>query len=128
MTESTLDPQPNDHPRTAQSVSPFLRVKTPEPMSAREIDQRARACWEAIAGETGTRRTHAMKVARLYNVCRDLQVAREEGAGAKVLLAAGGLVLSVIAASLGFTVAHIASVIGNAFTTRLTLPRLGVAR
>jgi hypothetical protein len=62
-----------------QKSSPFLRA-IPEPLTAQEIDRQARAIYENIAAETGSRHTHAGKVARLYLLCRDIQHAALQGA------------------------------------------------
>jgi hypothetical protein len=82
--------------------SPSLRGRVAtEPLTAREIDTRARAIWENIAGETGTRRTHAQKVARLYLLCRDIQQAVIEGARFQTVRAVLDLIALVIARSYG---------------------------
>jgi hypothetical protein len=83
-----------------QSASVFLRP-APGPLTAREIDGKARAIWENIAAETGTRHTHALKVARLYNVCRDIQIAVAGGARFKTVVAVLDLIATTIARSFG---------------------------
>jgi hypothetical protein len=52
----------------------------PMPLDARELDRRVRSVWGDIADETGLRTAHAKKIARLYNVCRDVQQAALSGA------------------------------------------------
>ena len=84
-----------------QNVSAVLRREVSEPLTAREIDRAARAIWENIAGETGTRRTHAKKVARLYLLCSDLQQAVCEGARFRTVRAVLDLIGLVIARSYG---------------------------
>ena len=79
-----------------QFAAAFLRPKVPTPVDAREIDRCARAIWDNIAGETGSRRETAAKVARLYNVCRDIQRAREQGAMAATLWAIVKLIIAVV--------------------------------
>lgn len=75
-------------------------------MTPVEIDRRARAVWDDIAADTGRDLKHAQRVARLYGVCRDIQRAREAGAGGKTLMALGALVASVIANALSLRVAR----------------------
>jgi len=50
-------------------------------MDARELDRECRTVWAQIAHETGSWKAHAKKVARLFNVCRDIQQAIVEGRG-----------------------------------------------
>ena len=61
------------------TLSHFLRERIPSPMTAREIDRRARAAWDNVAGATGARTSQAQKIARTYTLCRDLQQAVADG-------------------------------------------------
>jgi DNA-directed RNA polymerase specialized sigma subunit len=66
-----------------QRIAAFLRDDSAAlPMSARELDRRAREVVGAIDNETGSRTAHAQRVARLYNIARDIQNACEAGCGA----------------------------------------------
>jgi hypothetical protein len=51
------------------------------PMSAAELNQRAREVWDNIADDAGSRTAHTHRIARLYGVARDIQHACEAGAG-----------------------------------------------
>lgn len=53
--------------------SALLREQAIEPLTAREIDRRARAMWENIASETGSRRGLPSTIARTYLLARDVQ-------------------------------------------------------
>jgi hypothetical protein len=70
-----------------ESTAAFLRdrlrslIPTFDPMAPAELNQRAREVIENIDAETCTRTAHSQRVARLYAMARDIQHAKEAGAG-----------------------------------------------
>jgi hypothetical protein len=57
-----------------QNTTACLRaIAGPTPLAGPELDRECRAVWDNIAGETGSRIAHAKRIARLYNLCRDVQ-------------------------------------------------------
>ena len=61
-----------------QQLTEFIRERTgPAIFSPWELNQMARGIVDAIDAETGSRKQHAERVARLYAVLRDVQHAAE---------------------------------------------------
>jgi hypothetical protein len=85
----------------SQANSAFLRPAAPGPMSAVEIDREARAIWENIAGETGSRRGLPGAIARTYLLARDIQRAIENGGMARTMWSLVRFFETVIARSFG---------------------------
>jgi len=83
------------------STGAVRAIVGPSPLDAIELNRRVRAVWDNIADETGLRTAHAKKVARLYNVCRDIQQAALEGARFATVRAVIDLIWEVAVRSYG---------------------------
>lgn len=66
-----------------QRIAAFVRSMLPDTNahSPLELNERAREIVNDIDNDTGVRTAHSQRVARLYAVARDIQHAREAGAG-----------------------------------------------
>jgi hypothetical protein len=87
-----------------QRIAAFFRSQEMGPAA---LDRQARAVWDEIAGETGSNKSHPSKVANLYNLLRNIQQARADGASAATVwklvtlvatVATGGLPMPKLAA------------------------------